>query len=252
MSVRNTSRIAVVTAAGTGIGQASAIALARSGVQVVVADIDLAAADATVKAIVDDGGKAVSAYVDCGDQETIRSLHAHVMKEVGTPWILVNNSGWSGVHESLLDNKMEVWEQLARVNYIGTLLATQLFVKAMVVAGKGGRVVNIGSDSARGGSPIETAYSATKGAINALTKSFAMEMISHGICVNCVSPGPVDTPRLRRAPLEAREAWMRALPIGRFAKAEEVAAAVCFFASEEASYITGQILSVSAGAVMAG
>lgn len=242
--------VAVVTAAGSGIGKACAEALAGTGVHVVVADINLEAAESVVAGIRDVGGAASSAYFDSENVDSIKAMYNSIFAEFGAPWILVNNAAWSGIQEPFLDNDIENWEKLARANYVGTMMMTQLFLRAMVDAGKGGRLINISSESARRGSPIETAYAATKGAINTLTRSLAREMLPHRITVNSVSPGPVDTPRLRAAPEWAQERWLKVMPMGRFVKPEEIAYAVKFLAAEDSSQITGQSISVNGGVVI--
>ena len=129
---------------------------------------------------------------------------------------------------------------------------TRAFLDPMIEDGKGGRIVNISSDAGRVGSSGETIYAGAKGAVIAFTKSLAREMARHSINVNCVCPGPTDTPLFHANPEKVNEALVRAIPFRRVARPEEIAAPVVFFASDEASYITGQVLSVSGGLTMVG
>lgn len=247
MSQKEQKRVAVVTGGGSGIGRAIALVLAQTGHFVVAADLNPVSAEETAQLISNAGGKGAGAFVDITNRNTVNELLQHILSSFGTPWILVNNAGWGGLNESFMDSDPQTWARIAQLNFLGTLTMSQVFLRAMIDAGAGGRVINIGSDSARCGSPGEAVYSGSKGAIMAFTKSLAFEMIAHGILVNCVSPGPADTPGLRRHSEQAQQQWLSYMPMGRFARPDEVASAVRYFASEDASYVSGQILSVSGG-----
>jgi 2-hydroxycyclohexanecarboxyl-CoA dehydrogenase len=243
-----TNRIAVVTGAGSGIGRAVALGLADAGAHVVAADLDLAAAEATA------AGRpgAVTAHrVDVADPDAVDALRDAVCGGVGTPYVLVNAAGWD-VTGAFLDATTDFARKVVDVNYLGPVFMCRAFLPPMIETGGGGTVVNIASDAGRVGSSGETVYAGAKGGVIALSKSLAREMARHRINVNCVCPGPTDTPLFNALPDKLKEALVRAIPFRRPARPEEVAAAVLFFASDAASYITGQVLSVSGGLTMAG
>ncbi len=243
-------RTAVVTGAASGIGRATARALAREGARVAVADVDAAGGEETCEAIRAAGGEAWFAPVDVTDETSIAKLAEGVLTRDGAPRVLVNGAGWDRF-EPFLDNPPEFAEQVVRLNLLGCLHVTRAFLPAMIAAG-GGHVVHIASDAGRVGSTGETAYASAKGGVIAFTKSLAREMARHAINVNCVCPGPTDTKLFRSLPEKAQVALERAIPLRRLATPEEVAHAVLFFAGDGASYVTGQVLSVSGGLTMAG
>ncbi|MHB1784759.1 MAG: SDR family NAD(P)-dependent oxidoreductase [Acidimicrobiales bacterium] len=242
-----TNGVAVVTGAGSGIGRAVALGLAAVGVNVLAADRDLPGAEATA----DQGSNLTAAFVDVSDPASVAELESRVRLDCGTATILVNAAGWDRTG-AFLDNSREFNEQVVAINYLGPVEMCRVFLPGMVEAGQGGKVVNIASDAGRVGSTGESVYAGAKGGVIALTKSLAREMARHSINVNCVCPGPTDTPLFAAQSDKIKEALIRAIPFRRLARPEEVAAAVLFFASQEASFITGQVLSVSGGLTMAG
>lgn len=235
-----TGRVAVVVGAGSGIGRATALALASRGATVAAAD--LAPATGT-----DD--RIRSYRVDVTEPETVNEFRQAVEDEFGIPDIVVNTAGWDRI-ESFLDNDREFWEQIVNINFLGPVTVIRAFLDGMIQRGDGGRIVTVASDAGRVGSTGETVYAGAKGGVIAFTKSLAREMARHKILVNCVSPGPTDTPLFAAQPERMRLALERAIPLRRLARPEEVAAAIVFFASAEASFITGQVLSVSGGLTM--
>jgi 2-hydroxycyclohexanecarboxyl-CoA dehydrogenase len=243
-------KIAVVTGAGSGIGRATAKALAGRGAIVVVADIDPAAGEATAAAIREHGGKAYFLLVDMTDPASIDAFGAAVQAKFGPVGILVNGAGW-GRNGPFVEGSGEFWNKLIALNLVGPMTLAKALLPAMMQVG-GGKIVNIASDAGRVGSLGETVYSAAKGGLIAFTKSLARETARHGINVNCVCPGPTETPLLFAVPEKHLEAFKKAIPMRRFAKPSEIADAVVFFASDRASYVTGQVLSVSGGLTMAG
>jgi NAD(P)-dependent dehydrogenase (short-subunit alcohol dehydrogenase family) len=150
-----------------------------------------------------------------------------------------------------LDNTFEFIEHVVRLNLLGHVKLTRALLPAMVEAGRG-RIVNVASDSGRVGSTGETAYAGAKGGVIAFTKSLAREMARHAITVNCVCPGPTDTPLFAALPENMKQALIRAIPFRRLATPEEIAHAILFFASPRSDFVTGQVLSVSGGLTMAG
>jgi 2-hydroxycyclohexanecarboxyl-CoA dehydrogenase len=247
-----TNRIALVTGAASGIGRAIALGLADTGAHVVAADLDLAGAEATAAEATSAGHGPVSARrVDIADPGAVEALRDAVCGEIGAPHVLVNAAGWDSIG-AFLDAEPGFARKVVDINYLGPVYLCRAFLPPMIEAGDGGKVVNIASDAGRVGSSGESVYAGAKGGVIALTKSLAREMARHRINVNCVCPGPTDTPLFNSAPEKLREALIRAIPFRRPARPEEVAAAVLFFASDAASFITGQVLSVSGGLTMAG
>ncbi|MBF6272184.1 2-hydroxycyclohexanecarboxyl-CoA dehydrogenase [Nocardia sp. 852002-20019_SCH5090214] len=239
--------IAVVTGAGSGIGRAITLALAARGDRVVAADLDLDAAKRTAEQQSD---HIFAMQVDIADAEQVQALRDRVHAEVGVPNILVNAAGWDRT-DKFLNATPEFAQKVVAINYLGPVHMCSAFLPGMVEAG-GGRVVNLASDAGRVGSSGETIYAGAKGGVIALTKSLAREMARYSITVNCVCPGPTDTPLFQAQDEKLKEALIKAIPFRRLARPEEVAAPALFFASPDASFITGQVLSVSGGLTMAG
>ena len=243
-----TDNIALVTGAGSGIGRAITLAFAARGDRVIAADLDLDAAKATAQ----DYPDLISAMkVDVADRELVDALRDEAHAAVGSPNILVNAAGWDRT-DQFLNATPEFAEKVVAINYLGPVHMCSAFLPAMVESGAGGRVINLASDAGRVGSAGESIYAGAKGGVIALTKSLAREMARHRINVNCVCPGPTDTPLFQAQADKLKEALVKAIPFRRLATPEEVAAPVLFFASEPASFITGQVLSVSGGLTMAG
>jgi 2-hydroxycyclohexanecarboxyl-CoA dehydrogenase len=245
------NKIAVVTGAGSGIGRATAYALASAGARVIAADIDPERGEATAAAIRALGQQADFLPVDMTDLASVEAFAAAVQAQAGTVDILVNGAGW-GRTAPFLEGTPEFWAKLVALNFIGPMALAKALLPAMIARGSGGKVVNIASDAGRVGSLGETVYAGTKGGLIAFTKSLARETARYQINVNCVCPGPTDTPLMAAVPDKVKEALTKAIPFRRLGKPEEVADAVVFFASDRASYITGQVLSVSGGLTMAG
>jgi 2-hydroxycyclohexanecarboxyl-CoA dehydrogenase len=242
--------IAVVTGAASGIGQATALRIAELGGIVAAADINMAAAEAMAEAARRDGLRVTAHAVDVTDPLSVGELAEVVVATLGAPTVLVNTAGWDLI-ESFLDNTPEYWDRIVGLNLMGPIRVTRAFLDPMIAAG-GGAVVNVASDAGRVGSTGEAVYSGAKGGVIAFTKSLAREMARHAIRVNCVCPGPTDTPLFRSQPVKMQEALTRAIPMRRLAQPSEVADAITYLASTRASFITGQVLSVSGGLTMAG
>ena len=244
------NRTAIVTGAASGIGRCCAIGLAAAGARVVVADIDAIKGEAVAAAIREQGGQADFIAVDMTDAASIHAFAAAAQQRLGDVDVLVNGAGW-GRTEPFVDGTPAFWAKLVALNFVGPMTLTQALLPAMMTRG-GGKIVNIASDAGRVGSLGETVYAGTKGGLIAFTKSLARETARHGINVNCVCPGPTDTPLMAAVPDKVKEALTKAIPFRRLGKPEEVADAVLFFASHRASYVTGQVLSVSGGLTMVG
>jgi NAD(P)-dependent dehydrogenase (short-subunit alcohol dehydrogenase family) len=241
-------RLALVTGAGNGIGAGIAGVLAQAGATVVVADRDGDAAARTVDALRGDGHTAHAVAVDLADEASIVAACAAVIAAHGTPWLLVNNAGLQD-RELLLDVSAAEWDRMMAVNARAPLLMTREIGRAMVAGGHGGRIVNIASNSALTPAVLGLAsYASSKGALLSLSLTSAFELVEHGITVNSVLPGGVATPGAigARGPATAGPA-RRKPPLG-MCEPHDIGAAVLFFASPAARYVTSQMLAVDAGA----
>ena len=230
-------RVALVTGGARGIGRAIALALAADGRRVAVGDL---VADA-----VDD---VFAVKLDITESASVAAAVAAIEAELGPVDILVNNAGWDEMRP-FLETDEPFWDRVLDVNLKGALRMTRATVPGMVERGWG-RVVNIGSDAGRVGSSLEAVYSAAKGGVIAFTKTLAREVARTGVTANTVCPGPTRTPMLAEMEPRLVEALERAVPMRRLGQPDDVAAAVAFFASEAAGYVTGQTLSVSGGLTM--
>jgi 2-hydroxycyclohexanecarboxyl-CoA dehydrogenase len=248
-------RVAFVSGGARGIGRASALALAAAGARVAVADVRSEQAAELAAQIEAQGGSAIAVAMDVTDDAAVASAREHVLEALGAVEVLVNCAGWDEFRP-FLETDEAFWRRVIAINYEGTLRTCAVFLADM--AGRGfGRIVNVSSDAARVGSAQEAVYAGAKAGVVAFTKTLAREFARQGITANVVCPGPTETDMLaemaRGAPDSERllQALTRAVPMRRLGRAEEVAAAVAFFASEDAGYITGQTLSVSGGLTMA-
>jgi 2-hydroxycyclohexanecarboxyl-CoA dehydrogenase len=242
---RLNDKIAIVTGSGQGIGRAIAGKFAAEGATVVVTDLDEATARETA------GGLpgAVAMVADVTDRAGVAAMAGQVVEQFGRIDILVNNAGWDKA-SPFVDSDPADWDRAIAVNLYGVLHTARAVLPVMASQGHGA-VVNLGSDAGRVGSSGEAVYSAAKGGVIAFTKSLAREMARHQIRVNCVCPGPTDTALFASfAGPTLREALTRAIPFRRLAQPEDVASVVAFLASDEASFVTGQTISVSGGLTM--
>jgi 2-hydroxycyclohexanecarboxyl-CoA dehydrogenase len=247
--------VALVTGGGRGIGRAIALRLARAGMALGIADLDGANARAVANEIVIAGGRALGTDADVSDPVALGAAVRATEEELGPIDVLVNNAGWERL-VLFVESDPTLWDRLIAVNFTGALNATHAVLQGMV-ARKRGRVVTISSDAGRVGSTGEAVYSGCKAALIGFSKALAREVARHGITVNVVCPGPADTQLLREVMTGERGAkilagMQRAIPLGRLAQPEDVAGAVAYLASDEAAYVTGQVLSVSGGLTMAG
>jgi 2-hydroxycyclohexanecarboxyl-CoA dehydrogenase len=241
-------RRAVVTGAASGIGRAIALSLAEAGASSAAVDRDADGVRASVERL---GADSTAHVADLTDPAAVLAVRDEVLAAHGLPHVLVNAAGWDRI-EPFMDNDDELWQSLTAINLLGPIRVCQAFLRPILDAGAQARIINIGSDAGRVGSSGETVYAGTKGGVIAFTKSLAREMARHHINVNCVCPGPTDTPLLQSMPEKLRESLAKAIPFRRLAEPEDIAGAVLFFASDGARYVTGQVLSVSGGLTMAG
>jgi len=246
---------AFVTGAGSGIGRAIALRLASDGAAVGIADINLERARETAAAIAAANGKAHAVHVDIADFDAVGAAVAAIHDALGPIGILVNNAGWDRM-EPFMQNSPELWDKIIGINLKGPIHCCRAVLDDMIAAG-GGKIISISSDAARVGSTGEAVYSACKGGIVSFSKTLAREHARHRINVNVICPGPTDTALLAEVTAGDQgakiiEAMKRAVPMRRLGAPDDISGAVAFFASADADFITGQVLSVSGGLTMAG
>jgi len=246
-------KVAVVTGAASGIGRAIAFGLARAGAAVAVVDVNLGGAEETVRAIETEGGRARAWQADVARRSEVDAVVAGILAAWGAVHILVNNAGWDRPMP-FVETTEEFWDKVLAVNLKGPIICTRAVLPPMIAQGYG-KIVSVASDAGRVGSTGEAVYSAAKGGVIAFTKAVAREVARHRINVNCVCPGPSDTPLFRTEFVAVNPklsaSLARVIPWGRLGQPDDVAPAVVFLASDEAGYVTGQTLSVSGGLTMA-
>jgi 3-oxoacyl-[acyl-carrier protein] reductase len=239
---------AVVTGAGSGIGRACALRLAADGYGVTVNDLRSEAAQAVAAEIKASGGKAIAAAGDVSREADVDSIASTARTAFGDPTHLVNNAGY--VHQALfVDLTPADFDRMFAVHVRGAFLMTKACLPAML-SRKSGVIVNMASQLGQIGGVELVHYSAAKAAIIGLTKSLAREVSALGVRVNAVAPGPINTPLVRALSEDWRKAKASELPLGRFGEPEEVAAAVAFLCSDEASLFVGQTIGPNSGDVM--
>ena len=246
----------IVTGGGGGIGGATCRRFASEGAQVAVFDMNLEAAENVAADIRAGGGQAAAFACNITDRAQVDAAVAAAQTQLGPIAVLVNNAGWD-VFKPFLKTVPAEWEKLIAINLTGALHMLHAVLPGMVER-KYGRIVNVASDAARGGSSGEAVYSACKGGLVALSKTLAREHARQSITVNVVCPGPTDTALLAgvaegaRDPAKLIEAFRSAIPLGRLGQGDDLASAIAFFGSDDAGFVTGQVLSVSGGLTMHG
>ena len=244
-----TGRVAVVTGAGRGgrgIGRGIAVALAAAGADVVItARTNIADAEAVAAECIALGVKSMAVVADIVDESSVEALFKTTMESFGRVDILVNNAGITR-DTLLLRMSVDQWDSVIDANLKGAFLCSRAASKIMLRQ-KSGRIVNIASVNGLRGSAGQTNYSASKAGLIGFSRSLAKELASRGITVNVVAPGFIDTQMTDSFEGDAREQLLKTIPLGRFGQAEDVGAAVAFLASNAASYITGQVLTVDGG-----
>ena len=246
-------KTAIVTGGAGGIGSAICRRLAEEGCKVGVFDLR---ADAAAKIAAEIGNGATAHGVDITDHAAVANGVAAFEAKCGPTDILVNNAGWDKF-AYFLDTDPALWEQIIAINLKGPINLHHAVLKGMQQR-RQGRVVNIASDAGRVGSSMEAVYSACKGGIISFTKTMAREMARSNVTVNCVCPGPTETPLLAQffgegeQGLKAAEGMKRSIPLKRLGKPDDLPGIIAFMASDDAAYITGQVISVSGGLTMAG
>lgn len=246
-------KAAIVTGGAGGIGAAICRRLAEEGVRVGVLDVRAEAAEQAAASI---GNGATAHAADITDHAAVVAAVADFEVRVAPVDILINNAGWDKF-AWFLDTDPALWERIIAINLKGPINLHHAVLAGMQ-ARRSGRIVNIASDAGRVGSSMEAVYSACKGGIIAFTKTIAREMARSGVTINCVCPGPTDTPLLRELTgageqgARIGEGLKRSIPLGRLGRPEDLAGMVAFLASDDAAYMTGQVVSVSGGLTMAG
>ena len=242
-------RFALVTGGGSGIGRAIAARLASEGAAVAVADLDRDAAEQTASTLREGGGEALAVQMDVADFARVTAVVSELRSSRGPIDILVNNAGWDRM-QPFVENTPELWTRLIDVNLRGAIHCCRAVADDMMARGSG-KIVSISSDAARVGSTGEAVYSACKGGIISFSKTLARELARYRINVNVVCPGPTDTPLLRgmaeSGSAKLVDSLERAIPFRRLGRPEEIAAAVVFLVSPEASYVNGTVLTVDGG-----
>ncbi len=236
--MRLDGKTALITGGASGIGKATVLEFARCGAHVICADINQAKATEVAKEAAAAGLAVEVVEVDLADPKSARRCAAEVIARRGRVDMLVNAAGW-GDMQPFIDNAPDYVDRLIAINLGGPVHLTQALLPPMIAAGR--QIVNVASDAGRVGSTGETVYAAAKGGVIAFTKSLAREVARYAINVNCVCPGPTDTPMLATRPDKIREAFVKAIPFRRFAKPQEIADGILFFASSRTDYITGQV-----------
>lgn len=252
--MRLRDKVAIITGAGSGMGRSDALIFAKEGAKVVVNDINQGGIDSVVKEIGEAKGEAFGYKADVTRPDEVEAMVAETVKRYGTVDILVSNAGWDELRP-FLHTDTDFWDKILDLNLKGHMNVVKATIPIMVKQ-KYGKIVTIGSDAGRLGNPMEAPYSAAKGGVIAFTKTIAREFGRANITANCVCPGITETPLAqsmisaipeKEKALKMMETVRKVTPMGRLGKPEDVAKAVLFFASDDSSFVTGQVLSVSGG-----
>ena len=235
---------ALITGAGRGIGKTIAVKLAESGLNIAIGDMNPVSND-VVKEIEENGTKCLAFQLDVTDVESVDSVVKKIIDETGGIHILVNNAGITK-DNLFMRMKPEQWSQVIDVNLNGVFHVTKAVIRTMVKQ-HSGRIINISSVVGFSGNPGQVNYSSTKSGLIGFTKSLSREVGTRGITVNAVAPGFINTAMTQALNESQQQAILNQIPLGRMGEAEDIANAVAFLASEEASYITGTVLHVNGG-----
>lgn len=238
----------LVTGGASGIGLASCRAFAAAGARVVLTDVNATAGEQAAAEATGSGADVRFLPLDVTSRASAEEAAARLRGETGRLDVLVNAAGWD-IIQPFMENTPEYWERIVALNFMGPIQVTRALLPLLFECGSG-RIVNVGSDAGRVGSYGETVYAGAKGGVIAFTKSLAREVVRKGVRVNCVCPGPTDTPLFASQSEKMQAALIGAIPMKRLGKPEEVADAVLYFASDRSSFVTGQVLSVSGGLTM--
>ena len=246
--MRFDGKVVLVTGGASGIGLATCQEFARAGADVLLTDVDAERGARAAAMLAAEGTRVQFLALDVTRLESINAAMDRVKADRGKLDVLVNAAGWD-IIQPFMENTRAYWEKIVALNFMGPLDVTRAALPLLFEAGNA-RIVNVGSDAGRVGSFGETVYAGAKGGIIAFTKSLAREVVRKGVTVNCVCPGPTDTPLFATHSEKMRNTLVNAIPMKRLAQPKEIADAILFFASDRASYVTGQVLSVSGGLTM--
>jgi NAD(P)-dependent dehydrogenase (short-subunit alcohol dehydrogenase family) len=241
-----THNTAVITGAGSGIGRAIALRFAEEGARIVVAEWNEANGAETVKRIQAQGGEAISVTTDVSDSASVTQLFQTVDANGWGVDILVNNAGQGGTLTPIQQVTDEAWHAMLATHLNGTFYCSHAAIKRMIPK-QSGAIINIASVAGLAGMPMGVSYSAAKAGIIGFTKAVGKEVARFGIRVNAIAPGWVETPILDNLPDKLRDGMTGTVPLGRIGQPEEIAALALFLASEEASYVIGQVISPNGG-----
>jgi NAD(P)-dependent dehydrogenase (short-subunit alcohol dehydrogenase family) len=247
MADRLIGKVAIVTGAAKGIGRAIAERFGAEGATVVVADVDAAGAEAVAAGIRDSGGSAVAILTDVSQKDSVDRLYDEALQRFGTVDVVVNNAGLTNTQRHFLEGDEAWWDQIHSVNLKGTFLSGLRAAQHMARHG-GGAIINVSSGGATRAHRGNAAYDATKGGIEALTRAMAVDLAPYGIRVNALVPGSIDS---RGTPPEVKVERGKAIPMGRMGEPEEMTGAAVFLASDDAGYVTGQMVAVDGGILAA-
>jgi len=240
--MRLNQKVALVTGAGQGMGRAIAQRFVAEGAIVVALDINLAAAEETLK---NQAGQSIARSLNVADSAAVATLVDEVVAKWGRVDVLVNNAGIGSV-DAFADIPDETWARVLNVNLNGAFYCARQVVRAMQKAGTRGTIINVASTAAvSGDGPAH--YCASKAALMGLTRSMAKELASQGIRINTLVPGPTNTPMMQSIPQEWTDAIIKGVPMGRMAEPEDIASVALFLASDDSGFVTGQNVAVNGG-----
>jgi NAD(P)-dependent dehydrogenase (short-subunit alcohol dehydrogenase family) len=241
-----TNRVAIVTGAAQGIGEAISLRLANAGADVVVADLNLPLAEAVAERARALGRKSIGVRCDVSQASDVGQMRDRVLREFGKVDILVNNAGIPGKNAPVVEVSEQEWDLVMAVDLKSVFLCSKAVLPGMIER-RYGRIVNIASIAGKEGNPNLAAYSTAKAGVIGLTKALAKEVVTLGVYVNCVSPAVIETPILKQITQQQIDYMTSRIPMGRLGRPEEVAAVVHFLASDDASFVTAQCYDVSGG-----
>lgn len=246
-------KVAVITGSATGIGQATALVFAEQGATVVCADVSLEKAQQTVEQITQQGGKAEAVHVDVSDVESVEQLAKHVKETYGTVDVLFNNAGIDEQGGKVHEYPIDLFDRIIAVDLRGTFLVSKFLIPLML--DNGGSIINTSSMSGRAADLNRSGYNAAKGGIANFTRAMAIDYARHGIRVNSLSPGTIETPLIdtlvgekeKEQGKQFRDANAWITPLGRLGKPREMATVALFLASDDSSYVTGEDITADGG-----